>query len=187
MILLLVLSLILPVGVHDDSYLPITYSGSWLIVGEETAFGGSYRQTETGALSFSFHGSGFAIYATMSDTSGTANVCINEDCLISSWFADVTLHQQQVLAVHGLSGEVTVTITAQNNGPISVDAIYIAPAVAEPQPTADAPEWMIVSDDGQSLFEIRMTSGEQAIFLGVIGLMFIALLALIIQIRSTYV
>jgi hypothetical protein len=176
---LLIAFLVLIPGLHDDDFLPLGYGGMWSVVEDDFAHGGTYMQTTSGTLTFSFHGSGFALYGTQSDTGGTAEICIDEDCYITSWSAVTTLYQVAIISVSNLSDDThTITITAQDDGLVTVDAVYIAPSIPAPQPTAEpAPDWITVNADGTGVVENRITSGEQGIFLMLVALVVIQLVS----------
>jgi hypothetical protein len=133
MVTLIVFLLLFSVGdgVLDDDYLPLSYAGLWTIQEDEYAYGDSWRYSDDGSLTFSFVGDGFALFAPRWDGGGDGEVCINDECLVVSWFSPVTVHGVEIVAATDLGdGQHTITIST-DTGAIAVDALYIAP----PAPT----------------------------------------------------
>lgn len=182
----ILMALIVPTGVHDDSYLPLAYTGVWAVVEDSNAHGGSYRQTDTGSLTFSFVGSGFVVYGTQIDGGGSADICIEDDCYVASWQSAITAYQVGIIAVNGLDDEQhNVTIAAVGDGLITVDAVYIAPSAPQqpaPEPTQG---WVSVNDAGDAVTENRITSGDQAIFLTLVAILVVLLVMATLQIRAS--
>ena len=183
--MMMMFSLILIPGLHDDDYLPVAYAGVWAIVDDPLAYGGAYHQTATGTFTFSFQGSAFALYGVQSTSGGTANICIDDDCVPASWSAADTIYSQ-IIAISGLDAydTHTVTVTADDNGFINLDALYIAPVmVAPPAEPEAAPEWISISEDGTSATQRIFTTGDLAVFTVILALLIVNLVSVTLQIR----
>ena len=160
MILALMLGLIGD-GLHNDDYLPLNYSGLWMPYADElNAHGGTWRQTSSGTLTFSFVGDGFAVFAPRFDGGGTASVCVNDDdCLMVDYDASVTVYGIEIVSVYGLGAGVHDVIISAETGAIAIEAIYIAPSLPLPTPTPIPDDWINVSDSGYR-FEYRADGGQ---------------------------
>lgn len=176
---LALLALVLPVGVHDETYLPLSYSGTWTSVLEINAHGASHMTTETGSLTFDFVGDSFAIYGLLSPLGGSADVCVDEDCVPVSWAGDPP-QTVEIVAISELPHtHHTVTISALGDGLISIDAVYIAPA---PPAEAEAPAYIEFNEDQSGVLENRITAGDQSIFAMLVVLVIVSVVGLLLQI-----
>lgn len=164
-----ILALILITGLWDDVLVDYT-SGLWTVKDDDRALHGSYMESQSGVASITFEGSAITIIGTLSLDGGTADLCIDGDCVIGNWNADTTIYQQKITTLSGLdSGQHTLTITTNNDGAISIDAVYISP-----HPTnADAPDWVTTGDG--TMFSNSMTAGDQSIFIVLVALLIINL------------
>lgn len=166
----MILALILITGLWDD--ILVNYSGLWTVRDDDKAFNHSYMTSSSGTASITFEGSAITIIGTLSLDGGTADLCIEDNCLTGSWNATATLYQQKIITLSGLdSGQPhTLTITANNDGAISIDAVYISP---HPTPTNTDADWITVEDG--TMFSNSMTAGDQAIFIVLVALLIINL------------
>lgn len=184
MTLLILTAILIGAGVWDDSYLPLAYSGLWQTTSDASAYNGAYQLSSDGTLTFQFEGTAFSLYGVQTVDGGTANICVDGECITASWVAPVTLYTVEIISVAGLSNtEHDVTISAVGDGYISIDAIYIAPlAQSEPEATAEpTPRW-IIPDDRGNVFVREITTGDQATFLMLFVLVFLMLAGFILQI-----
>ena len=188
---MLLLLILIGDGLHDDSYLPLAYSGMWSVVEDANAHAGSYRTSTVGALTFDFYGDGFAIYGTKNASGGDGEICIDGSCAVYSWNSGVTLNRALILSVQ-MPDVATHTVAITAIGEISIDAIYIAPvepaptATPEPEATPEpAPGWVVsdITGDGQeTVFVYEITTGDQSIFMGVMALLMVTLSGFLLQI-----
>jgi hypothetical protein len=169
-----IIALIIFAGIWDD--ILVNYSsGLWTVKDDSSAFGDSYMETQSGIANITFEGSAITIIGTLSLDGGTANLCIDDDCVVGSWNAQGTVYQQKIITLSGLeSGQHTLTITANNDGAISLDAVYISP---HPN-NADA--WVRVENG--TLFSNSMTAGDQSIFIVLVALLIISLVSITLQV-----
>jgi hypothetical protein len=176
---LTLLALVLPVGVHDETYLPLMYSGTWTSVLEINAYGASHMTTETGSLTFNFVGDSFAVYGFLSPLGGSADVCVDEDCVPVSWEGNSS-RTAEIVAIYDLSPTShTVTISALGDGVISIDAVYIAPA---PPTESEAPAYIEFNEDKTGVLENRITAGDQSIFAMLVVLVITSFVGVILQV-----
>lgn len=165
MMTLLLLSIILAQGMSDDWLL--SYEGSQFIVPDENAYGGSYRFIPDGTVTFSFYGSGFAVLGVQDENGGTAEVCVidgdDEECHPVSFYSPDMIYNVNVISMNDLASDTLHTISI--TGAINLDAVYIAPPIIEPSPSATPPAWLMVNETGDGLVENRITSGDQANFI----------------------
>jgi hypothetical protein len=188
-LMMILSSILIGSGVWDDAYLPLEYSGLWSSTSDPSAYEGAYQTSSDGTLTFVFEGSSFAIYGVQTVGGGTANVCVDGECVTASWYAPVTLHTVEIVSITGLANiEHTVTVTAVGDGDIAIDAIYIAPQL-QPTPQLEAtaeptPSW-ITSNDIQgvdTVFVREITTGDQATFLMLFALVFLTMAGFVLQI-----
>lgn len=168
LLIFLPLMSLLPSGLYDDTFLPLQFGGLWSTESDAAAYGGSYK-SGTGSLSFEVMGDGFIIYGTRFASGGSAEVCADDICTTISWANGVTVYQSPIITMDGLgNGLHAITVTANNDGNITIDAIYIYPGIPEvntPQPEATQEAWIVESDDSSLRFEYRVTVGDVAIVL----------------------
>jgi hypothetical protein len=178
MMTLLLLSIILAQGMSDDWLL--SYEGSQFIIPDENAYGGSYRFIPDGTVTFSFYGSGFAVLGVQDENGGSAEVCVIDDedeCHSVSFYSTSPLYNVNVINMSNLASDTVHTISI--TGAFNLDAVYIAPPIIEPSPSATPPAWLMVNETGDGLVENRITSGDQANFI-VLVVMAITLLVIAI-------
>lgn len=180
MTLFALLSLILPVGVHDDDFLTLTYAGAWTVVHEPLAYGSFYMQTNAGSLSFTFMGDSFGVYGIKTPSGGSAEVCVDDmDCVVVDWLGEIS-RTTEIVSISGLPNAThSVTITAIEDGNITIDAIYIAPTAPAPLET---PAYLEYNADETGVFENRITSGDQSLFIVLVALLVVSLSGLLLQI-----
>lgn len=167
---LLYLLLIIAPGLHDSLYPPLAFSGAWVIQMDAAAWDGSYHETSSSGatLTIEFYGSGIALFGVAKENGGTADVCLNGDCVVASWDAPVNLYTRNIITYSDIpEGERnTLTVTAAGDGFISIDAVYIAPHASVLMPGGD--QWVDVREDGSAIANI-ISRGEQAIFLALVA------------------
>jgi hypothetical protein len=172
--------IVLVSGLYDDSFLLFDLVGYWQIDENPNHYDGSSHVTNVAGdlWQMAFVGDAVAIYGLASPDGGTAEICINDECINVDWRYPVPRYQHQIVSVNGLgSGTHNLKITAVGDGNISIDAIYISPSILPDDPLTET------FDDGAVIQ--RVDAGQlMLIQINVVGTVLLGLVVILLAVKS---
>lgn len=168
---LLAALVVLTPGTYDDAHPGLYYSGHWSFTDQDEALRTvdgtlAIGEDATAAVEMSFVGSSVAIIVVLGPAYGTAQVCVNEECVTADWNAAASV-RAELLTISDLpSGVNTLTIQANGDGVITLDAAIIG-AELQPEVTAEPRGDQVVTfgDGGQGRLIYDIDAGQVALFM----------------------
>jgi hypothetical protein len=171
----------IPPGATDDAYLGLTYVGSWTDVTDGVSYGGSHKMTTdfSASLSFEIYAEDFTYHFLSDPLAGSVDVCVDATCTTVSHTGTAGRGSQAFTALGAGLKSIVISKTTDDATSVTVDAVYIYPE--QIQLEVQQPEYINLSTisvsgtDYTVATDLRVTSGDVAIFL---MLVFIACISL---------